>query len=218
MTLTMPEYIISIFLMGIVGSIHCVGMCGGFALAIAQRSGNQRDFLIRQVFYYLGKTTTYMLMGGVAGGLGHVVVGAFGGPQEILSIALGAVLILVGLGLLGWFKGPRFTTSLARWKPLSNAMGRLMKEKNRPATFGLGVLNGFLPCGLVYGALAIAVVSERALAGALYMGVFGLATIPALFALASLGALMKPVWRHRLNQVSGLIVMLAGIITIARGV
>ena len=213
----MPEHLISILLLGLIGSIHCVGMCGGFALMVAQTSGNRRGFLIGQVFYYLGKTTTYMILGSIVGGFGALITHAFSGIQQTLSMLLGLVFILVGAGLIGWLKGMGSTALLARWKPLTSAMGRLMKEKTRAATFGLGVLNGLLPCGLVYGALAIAVVSGSALSGALYMGAFGLATIPALFTLASLGTVMRPLWRHRLHQVSGVIVMLLGIITMLRG-
>ncbi len=218
----MTHELISILLLGFVGSIHCVGMCGGFALALAQTSGDKRDFLIRQVFYYFGKTTTYMMLGVIAGGFGALIGALFSNVQQVLSIALGVVMIGVGLGLLGWLGGLKYGGKLALWKPLTTMMGRLMGQnasgnQSAGASYALGLLNGLLPCGLVYGALAIAAVSGNALMGALYMGVFGLSTIPALFALASAGALMKPVWRSRLNQVSGIIVIVLGLVTIFRG-
>lgn len=213
----MPHELISILVLGLVGSVHCVGMCGGFALALAQVSGDRRDFLIRQVFYYFGKTVTYMLLGVIAGAFGGIINTLFSNIQGALSIALGVVMIGVGLGLLGWMGGLKYSGRLALWKPLTSTMGRLMGQRSADASFALGLLNGLLPCGLVYGALAIAAVSGNALLGALYMGVFGLTTIPALFALASAGALMKPLWRSRLNQVSGVIVILLGLVTIFRG-
>lgn len=222
----MTHELISILLLGLVGSVHCVGMCGGFALALAQVSGNKRDFLTRQVFYYFGKTLTYMMLGVIAGGFGAVIGALFSNVQQGLSILLGIVMIGVGLGLMGWLGGLKYSGKLALWRPLTSTMGRLMGRQgslhdsgrqSAGASFALGLLNGLLPCGLVYGALAIAAVSGHALMGALYMGVFGLSTIPALFALASAGALMKPVWRSRLNQVSGIIVIVLGLVTIYRG-
>lgn len=212
----MPD-LIPIILIGLLGSVHCMGMCGGFALAVAQASGNGRPFLIRQSLYYLGKTFTYAMLGGIAGGLGQVIGGMFAGMQQALSVGLGAFLIFIGLGLLGWLK--RFSGSgiIRWWKPLTDAIGQRLRKNTKAATFGLGLLNGLLPCGLVYGALALAAASGHAAKGALLMAVFGLATIPALFLIAAFGALMNPVWRNRLNQVSGVVMIALGAITIMRG-
>lgn len=213
--MTLSE-LLPVFLIGALGSIHCVGMCGGFAMAIAQTANNRRSFLLRQTFYYLGKTTTYMLLGALLGGLGAMIGSQFKEMQQVLSIVLGLILIAIGAGLLGWTKPISTPLNLARWKGFTATIGKLIKRKSKAASFGLGLLNGLLPCGLVYGALALAAASGTMLTGALQMGVFGLATIPALFALASAGILMKPLWRSRLNQVSGGVVIALGIITIVR--
>lgn len=213
--MTLAE-LLPVFLIGALGSIHCVGMCGGFAIAIAQTTNNRRSFLVRQSFYYLGKTTTYMILGAILGGLGAMIGSQFKEMQQVLSVVLGLLLIAIGAGLLGWIKPLRSSLNLARWKGFTSTIGKLIKQKSKSASFGLGLLNGLLPCGLVYGALALAAASGTVLVGAIQMGVFGLATIPALFALASAGVLMKPLWRSRLNQVSGGIVIALGIITIVR--
>lgn len=212
----MPD-LIPIILIGLLGSVHCMGMCGGFALAVAQASGNGRPFLIRQSLYYLGKTATYALLGGIAGGLGHVIGGLFAGMQQVLSVGLGIFLIFIGMGLLGWLRRLNGAGVMRWWKPLTDAIGQRLRRNTKGATFGLGLLNGLLPCGLVYGALALAAASGNAGSGALLMAVFGLATIPALFLIAAFGTLMNPIWRSRLNQVSGIVMIILGVITIMRG-
>lgn len=212
----MPD-LIPIILIGLLGSVHCMGMCGGFALAVAQASGNGRPFLIRQSLYYLGKTLTYVLLGAIAGGLGYVVSGLFAGMQQVLSIGLGIFLISIGLGLLGWLKRFNGTGIIRWWKPLTDAIGQRLRKNTKTATFGLGLLNGLLPCGLVYGALALAAASGHVADGALLMAVFGFATLPALFLIAAFGALMNPIWRNRLNQVSGVVMIVLGVLTIMRG-
>ncbi len=209
--------LVAVFLIGLLGSAHCVGMCGGFVLAVAQGHRGARGAQVHQVLYFLGKTLTYALFGAVAGGLGHVIGAVFSGVQNALSIVLGLFLVGIGLGLLGMlrrFEGPRF---MARFNKLPAVIGGLLKRRTHAATFGLGMVNGLLPCGLVYGVLALAAATGGPLRGALTMAVFGVATIPALYLLAMASFLMRPAWRMRLNQISGVLVVLLGLITILRG-
>jgi sulfite exporter TauE/SafE len=195
-----------------------MGMCGGFALAVAQASGKGRPFVVRQSFYYLGKTVTYTMLGIIAGGLGAVVSGWFSGMQQILSIGLGLLLVSIGMSLLGWLR-PWESGRLLIWmRPITRVAGRQLKRRTGGAAFALGLVNGLLPCGLVYGALALAAASGTASGGALRMAAFGLATIPALFVVAGFGAVMQPMWRSRLNRVSGVLLILLGLLTIARGI
>ena len=208
---------IPILLIGLVGSVHCAGMCGGFVFALAQTSHQKRHFLMRQSIYYLGKTITYALMGAIAGAFGSMLGMFFSRFQLLLSVTLGLVLVLIGAGIMGVFRLSGSTFMLKPWKYLSNRMGRMLGESSRMAPLGLGLLNGLLPCGLVYAALAIAATSGSGIAGALSMSVFGLATIPALFVTATAGMLLKPAWRHRITIASGIIVIVLGLITINRG-
>ena len=212
----MPD-LVAVFLIGLLGSAHCVGMCGGFVLAVAQGHGGARGAQVHQILYFLGKTLTYALFGAVAGGLGHVIGSVFSGVQDILSIVLGLFLVGIGLGLLGVlrrFEGPRF---MARFRKLPAVIGSLLKRRTHAATFGLGMVNGLLPCGLVYGVLALAAATGGPLRGALTMAVFGAATIPALYLLAMASFLMRPAWRMRLNRVSGVLVVMLGLVTVLRG-
>ncbi len=210
--------LLGILLLGLLGSAHCVGMCGGFVLAISQQRAGTGRIQVYQALYFAGKTVTYAVLGASAGGFGHALGDLFGGLQQVLSILLGLFLLGVGLGLLGVlrrFAGPRFVTR--GLGSLAARLGRLLQRRSPAATFGLGLVNGVLPCGLVYAALAVATATGSPLRGALAMAVFGAATIPALFALGLAGTLLRPAWRTRINQVSGVVVILLGLITMLRG-
>lgn len=200
---------------GLAGSAHCVGMCGGFVLALAGAPGVDRTLHARQAAYFGGKTATYVLLGAVAGAFGSALLD-IGGFQRGVSITLGLVLIATGLALCGIWK-PR--PSLARLAPvqrLAGVIGRLVQRGTLPAFFGLGMVNGLLPCGLVAAMLAQAAATGSPGHGALTMAVFGLATVPALYATGLTGHLMRGLWRHRLVQVSGALVLLMGVLSIAR--
>lgn len=212
----MPE-LAGVFLVGLVGSAHCVGMCGGFALAIAQLDRRAHALQLRQLAYYLGKTTTYALLGAAAGAFGAALSGAFAGMQQGLSLALGLVLVLVGVRLAGGLRTVQGWQRLPGLPGLARLIGRLLGRPSLPATYGLGLLNGLLPCGLVYGMLAVAAAAGGAAQGALVMAVFGLSTVPALYLTALAGFLMQPLWRRRLTVVGGVLVVLLGLFTMARG-
>jgi len=140
----MPD-LVAVFLIGLLGSMHCVGMCGGFVLALSQHGRAARRLHAHQTLYFLGKALTYAALGAVTGSLGHLVGTAFAGMQSTLSIVLGVFLVGVGLGLLGVlnpFEGSRF---LARWNTLPALLGRFLKRRTYAATFGLGTVNGLLP-------------------------------------------------------------------------
>ncbi|MEM8486076.1 MAG: sulfite exporter TauE/SafE family protein [Bacteroidota bacterium] len=212
----MQHLLLSALLLAVLGSVHCIGMCGGFALTLVHTAKSRSTFFRRQFLYHLGKTTSYMILGLVAGALGGAIGALFGGAQRIISILLGLALVWVGFGLLGLLK--KFEPTLAHWRRLTRKMGRLLQAGTKQDVFFLGMLNGVLPCGMVYGGLALATASGSALGGAAVMGVFGMATIPALFSLASMGSLMRPAWRSRLNVANGIIVVLLGLLTVFRGV
>ncbi len=144
----MQHLLLSAVLLAVLGSVHCVGMCGGFALTLANSAKNRRVFYTRQILYHLGKTATYALLGLIAGGLGSAIGALFGSAQRIVSVLLGLALILVGFGLLGLLK--RFKAgTFAPWRRLSRKMGSLLQSGNKKGIFALGMLNGVLPCGLV---------------------------------------------------------------------
>lgn len=206
-----------VFAIGLLGSAHCVGMCGGFVLALGHLHDRPRLLRLHQALYFLGKTVTYALFGAVAGGFGAALGLALSGVQSVLAVIVGLLLVGVGLGLIGVLRRFEGFRSVAGLRHLSGALGRLMARRSAPATFGLGMLNGLLPCGLVYAMLAKAAATGSVLGGAATMAVFGIATVPALYALSLAGFFLRPVWRARLNLVGGVLVVALGLMTIVRG-
>lgn len=158
-------------LAGLVGSPHCSGMCGGFALVAGARPGGA-------LAWTAGRLSTYAALGAAAGGLG----GALPGPSWLGPALSVAFLLWFAAGLAG------ISPHLALPAPqaLQRAGARLFGRADLPGRFAFGAVNGLLPCGLVYAALAFPVAAGGALPGALSMVAFGLGTAPAL-ALASLG-------------------------------
>ena len=209
--------LVPVLLIGLLGSIHCVGMCGGFVFALAQSSSRRFRFLQKQSAYYAGKTVTYAFLGSIVGALGQALGALFSNIQTALSISLGIVLVMIGLGLLGILKQGRNSLMMRPWKTIAAAMGKLLGTESHSAPFALGLINGLLPCGLVYAALALAAASGSIQQGAIIMGVFGLSTIPALFVTATAGMLLKPAWRQRINIVSGCVIIVLGLLTMYRG-
>ena len=209
--------LVAVLLIGLLGSVHCVGMCGGFVFALAQTSSQRVQFLQKQASYYFGKTLTYALLGTVAGALGHMLSSAFTRIQMFLSISLGLFMILLGMSLMGVLKRSNQTFMIRPWKWVSGKMAHLLGAHSRSAPMLLGLINGFLPCGLVYAALALAATSGSAIQGGFILTVFGLSTIPALLVTALAGTVLKPVWRHRVNILSGTLIIAMGLLTVYRG-
>lgn len=209
--------LVVVFMIGLVGSAHCVGMCGGFALALAHDERERRRLHARQTLYHLGKTTTYAFLGALAGGGGAALASTLSGAQSALSIVLGLFLIGVGLGLLGVLRRFEGFRRVGPWRAFTTRMAAFLRKRTLKSAYGLGLVNGLLPCGLVYAVLAKAAATGSVLGGALTMAVFGAATVPALYVLALTGFLMRPVWRARLNLVGGVLVIVLGVVTLVRG-
>src|SRR5690606_5973785 len=148
---------------------------------------------VRQSLYFLGKTATYALFGAMAGAAGAAVGLAFSGFQGLLSLVLGLVLVLVGLSLCGVLRRLGLAAGgahrFAGARVLGEAVRALVARGTAGATFGLGMLNGLLPCALVYGLLVRAAAAGSPLGGAAVMATFGLGTIPALYLTGLFGSL-----------------------------
>lgn len=199
---------------GLLGSAHCVGMCGGFVALLGV--GTDGRVASRQAAYFLGKTGTYAAFGALAGAAGFALEEAFAGLGGVVAVGLGGAMVAAGLAVCGVAWGVRAPGAglAARLGP---AVGRLVGSGRPGALVALGALNGLLPCGLVYGMLAVAAASGSAAGGALTMSVFGLATIPALAVTGALGARLRPSRRLWLQRLAGALVVAMGLLTIARG-
>ncbi|RYU81530.1 sulfite exporter TauE/SafE family protein [Hymenobacter persicinus] len=209
------------FVFGLLGSFHCVGMCGAIALALPGRaeagSGSaSARYLSGRLLYNLGRITTYAALGATAGLLGHGL--RLAGLQQSLSIASG-LLILLLLGL-----PPRvadhLSSALGVDRPLAwvkNALVRLFQQYSWRALYLAGVLNGLLPCGLVYLALAGALSAPGVGGAAAYMASFGLGTLPLMLGLSLTGRLVPLVWRLRLRQTVPYAASVLAVLLIVRG-
>lgn len=197
--------IVSLFMVGLAGSIaHCAAMCGPFVLAQLPDAGRPKGeaLLMRGALipYHLGRATTYTLLGAAAGGLGGGLAQSFPRSQLLLGVFLmvGAALFLAqalkGLGVLPMVSGGSGLASSAG-AALARIARPLLLRRDGVAGYALGVALGFLPCGLLYGALAAAAGTGSALAGALAMAAFTASTVPALVAIGCAGAGVAQRWR-----------------------
>lgn len=207
-----------VFLIGLLGSAHCVGMCGGFVVALTGLSGDDQRRHARGALYALGKTLTYTAFGALAGGLGAAAGHGLAGVQNALSIAVGLALVAVGLGLTGAVRRVGGAGRLAGTDAVARMLAAVLRRRGGTAAFGLGLVNGLLPCGLIYALLFKAAATGTVAGGALTMAVFGLATLPALYAVALTGTLLRPAWRARMGIAGGVLVVALGLLTLARGV
>ena len=204
--------LITAFVMGFAGSLHCIGMCSPLAMAVANL--NSRAMLNR-LLYNSGRILMYGVLGAVVGTIGWVLpIGSF---QNLLSILLGISLLLVGiLGIsnvnVPWLT-PILQSATAKLKML---FGKFLKQKNYFATFILGTLNGMLPCGLTFLALTYCLSLNNPLDSFTYMIVFGLATLPAMLGLTSV--IMRLVTRFKISvpKLTTTMLILSGCLLIAR--
>src|ERR1035437_751084 len=200
------------FLLGLVGSLHCAGMCGPLALALPAAGNSTPTYVLGRVAYNAGRIITYCLLGIVFGLMGLTFLLA--GLQRWVSIALGVAL------LLGLFASRR----LARWNPVTSAVNQLksrmsvlLRRRSFAALAILGLLNGLLPCGLVYVACAGAAATGGVFAGARYMAAFGAGTVPMMLVISLSGKLVPPSLRLKLVKAIPVCVFLLGTLLILRG-
>ena len=212
--------IISIAFLGSVG--HCIGMCGGIVIAYSNTKIDAKMSSIYQslshLIYSLGRVTTYTVMGAVFGAIGGVV--SFSHTAiSTLTIIAGIFMVLTGLSILGWLK---FLTSIehsfskSSW--YQDIFRSVLRSKSLNSFYILGLLNGLLPCGLVYFFAVTAASTGSAIWGAVVMMIFGLSTIPSLFALGLFSALFsKNNLRKVMMNLASIVVIAYGFYTIYRG-
>lgn len=196
------------------GSLHCIGMCGGFAV-LANTGSSRVGITPRFMAYAFGKTLSYAILGASIGWLG-TEVGAWKRGGAVLAWVAGLAMIAVAGHLLGWPGFSRLNTPAAA-RGFVSRFAALLKKDSIAARFGMGVMNGWLPCGLVYAAVAMAMTAGSVPRAVLFMTVFGLGTVPSLWVAAQLTAVLPVTWRVRMSRLSGWLVVLFGVYTILRG-
>ncbi len=164
--------------LGFMGSFHCVGMCGPIAMAIPRSSSSFITLSFNAIVYNSGRILTYSLFGLLFGLIGKQIT--ISGFQGWLSIALGAG-ILVGVFFNKFAKKPAIQLFAPFTSGITKAYGILIRKESKSGLFGLGFLNGLLPCAFVYSGLAAAVLTVDVAHSMAYMALFGLGTFPAMY-------------------------------------
>jgi len=200
------------FALGLFGSLHCAAMCGPLLLALPVVPGGPGRFIAGRLVYQLGRMATYGLLGIVAGLVGRTILLA--GLQRWLSIALGLAILL---GFLVSKKAALSAPVVRLVARLKSAMSAQLRQRGFRSLALLGLLNGLLPCGLVYVALAGAVTQGGLLEGLAYMALFGLGTVPTMLSIGLSGRMFPPAWCLKLRGAIPVGVCLLAGLLILRG-
>lgn len=218
----MPELsILSVFLVGLLGGVHCVGMCGGIVTALSFATPNAKPSLPMLLGYNGGRLLSYALAGAIAGAVGAstLLLNDFLPVSRGLYVFANVMLILLGLYLAGLSRAVLVLENLGSgiWKRLQPLMKRFMPVRNPLQALLVGMVWGWLPCGLVYSVLISALATGSAGHGALLMLAFGLGTLPNLLAMGLLAQRLQHLTRQpSVRLVAGLLVAAFGVLGLAR--
>lgn len=211
-----------VFVSGLLGSSHCVGMCGGFALALGMRSESRWKNLGTQWLYTLGRVFTYATLGAVAAYGGTRLAGQWGtwiNVPAALCVMAGLFLIVQGLKSAGVRMPWRRPSSSAAPSPclLASGFRTILRSSGWHSVFIAGLLTGLLPCGLVYAFLSLAASTGDMVQGMALMTAFGFGTAPIMIATGWGGSFLSLVARKRLLTVAAWCVVATGCLTLYRG-
>lgn len=209
-------FILAALALGFLGSFHCVGMCGPIALTLPVQHLQGFSKLMGILTYNLGRVFTYAILGLLFGVIGMSF--QLFGLQQILSIALGSLLIIIFIATLfqkrilqNQFIQNHWNKYIIRW------ITPLFHKKNWWNLFLIGLLNGLLPCGLVYMAIAGALSTGNILYSGLFMAFFGLGTLPAMIAMSFAGGFITISMRNKIKKMIPFILLFMGVLLILRG-
>ncbi len=212
----MIQLFIVAFTIGVVGSFHCVGMCGPLALALPLKNDNAAGKLYGAFVYNAGRVVTYSIFGLLFGLIGQTA--AIFNFQQWLSIGAGSVILLFLL-LPKKYKLQSTASgySTAFFSGVRTKLAGLFSQKSNASLFVIGLLNGLLPCGLVYMAVAGAIAAGDVWQSALFMAAFGLGTLPVMWSVAFLGNYIGISLRQKIRKVYPYMMSLMACLLILRG-
>lgn len=208
--------LVSAFVLGLLGSFHCVGMCGPIAFMLPVDRTNSLKKVFQIALYHFGRLLAYSLIGLVFGILGKSLY--IFGLQQQLSIAIGILMIIVVLIPYKTFNKYNFSKPLYKViGKIKSALGKELKKKTPDTFLTIGFLNGFLPCGLVYMAVFAAIATGSLLDGSLYMVLFGIGTIPLMTTAIYISRFLKGSIRQHIQKAIPVFVIVIGALFILRG-
>ncbi len=204
------------FTLGLLGSFHCIGMCGPIALALPFRTPNRLHTIANVLLYNFGRVLTYSFLGALLGIVGKGI--ALSGYQQGLSIGLGVLLLamaIFSINLESWVQRIGIVNQFTN--RVKQTLGQLLRTNGTLTMLGIGILNGFLPCGFVYIGLAAALTTSGILNGAAFMALFGLGTIPMMLSASLAGNLMSLNFRRKVQSALPILMIFFAALFILRG-
>lgn len=197
------------FILGLAGSLHCVGMCSPLAYAVTARGGSA---LVNRIIYNLGRILMYCVLGAIVSSVGAMLPTVV---QYTISVLLGITLLVVGISGSN-FKTPVVAPFIRFTSFLKDHFSRFLRDKKYSSVFMVGVLNGLLPCGLTFLALTSCITLYNSVGGFFFMAAFGAGTLPVMLGLVSVVPMFTK--RFKLNFAKVMVVMqvAAGCLLIAR--
>tara|TARA_R110000868_G_scaffold355377_3_gene616889 strand:+ start:4995 stop:5696 length:702 start_codon:yes stop_codon:yes gene_type:complete len=208
--------LLSALFMGIMGSFHCVGMCGPIAFMLPVDHNKPAKKLFQVFLYHFGRLTSYSILGLVFGFLGKGLY-VFG-MQQRLSIIIGVIMIAVILIPYKTFSKYNFSKPIySLLSKVKSSLGKELQRKSPDTFLTIGLLNGLLPCGLVYMALFGSIATASPWLGALFMVLFGVGTIPLMTSAVYFGSMLKGSAKKSVQRLIPVFVILIGLLFILRG-
>lgn len=206
----------SALLFGLISSLHCIGMCGPIAMMLPVSRDNATKKAIQILLYHLGRLTTYASLGFLFGLLGKGLYLA--GFQQQISILVG--LLMVAMAIIPEKVFAKYNFSRPVYRLISKVktnLGSQFKRKSPDALFTIGLLNGLLPCGLVYAALFGAIAMQNVGFSIMYMLLFGIGTIPLMSAVVYVSNVLSIPFRNKFQKIIPLVTVVIGILFVMRG-
>ncbi|WP_431135127.1 sulfite exporter TauE/SafE family protein [Psychroserpens mesophilus] len=206
----------SAVIFGLLGSFHCVGMCGPIAFMLPVDRSNSIKKISQISTYHIGRLLAYALIGLCFGLIGKSLY--IFGIQQQLSIAIGILMIIVVLIPVQTFNKYNFSKPIYKLiSKVKSSLGKALKKKTADTFLTIGFLNGFLPCGLVYMAVFASLAMQSAFESSIYMMLFGLGTIPLMTTAIYLGKFLNTTVKQRIQKAIPVFVILIGLLFIIRG-
>ena len=204
------------FIFGLISSFHCIGMCGPIAMMLPVDRNNQAKKVTQIITYHLGRLFAYSTIGFIFGMLGKGFLLA--GMQQKMSIFIGIAMILIILIPEKVVANYNFSKPIFKViSKIKTTLGSQFKNKSYKSLFTIGLLNGFLPCGMVYVALFGAIAMQSPTLGILYMVLFGLGTVPMMSSIVYLNSFLTISIRNKIQKAIPYVAVFLGIVFILRG-
>lgn len=204
------------FLIGLLGSLHCVGMCGPIAFALPLKRSSKTYKITGALIYNFGRIITYALLGFVFGFFGQGI--KLASSQQFLSLFIGFLLIASVFIPLNWLNKLNPSSKIVRLvNTFKQQLGLLLKSSKPFNLLRIGMLNGFLPCGLVYTAIGGAIATGNTIQGIWFMFFFGLGTLSLMFLAVQLANFVSLTIRNKIRKIFPYLLVLIGILFVLRG-